>query len=462
MDVALTVFYEKIKITPEVQKFFSSQNMMQSAQSLQEKHWAVIASAKYDADYLNSINRIGQTHARIGLEPRWYIGGYALVLEQLIHIVMKHQWPKFMMMGKGNPNEAADALSALVRAAMLDMDFVISIYLEVLNQQRKTAELAQATQKQEAETAVGIVANALSKLAAKDLTFRIAAELPPTFHQLKTDFNAAIHEISSVIKGVAESARAMQSGAHEITVASDDLARRTEQQAASLEQTAAALAEITGTAKKAAEGAHHARTIVVAADENAKHSTTVVRQAVEAMDAISESAKKISQIIGIIDEIAFQTNLLALNAGVEAARAGDAGRGFAVVASEVRGLAQRSADAAKEIKGLISTSATQVEHGVKLVAETGKSLDLIMSQVAEINDVVSSIANGAKEQSNGLEEVNQAIGAMDLVTQQNAAMVEQSTAASHSLAQESKQLYEMMQQFSVQMQSEAESAQMAA
>ncbi|MGA2794357.1 MAG: methyl-accepting chemotaxis protein, partial [Roseiarcus sp.] len=186
-----------------------------------------------------------------------------------------------------------------------------------------------------------------------------------------------------------------------------------------------------------------------AADDDAKKSAMVVREAVEAMDAIAKSAQQISQIIGVIDEIAFQTNLLALNAGVEAARAGDAGRGFAVVASEVRALAQRSAEAAKQIKGLISASTTQVDHGVKLVAETGKSLERIMAQVAEINDVVSEIAAGAKEQATGLEEVNTAINQMDQVTQQNAAMVEESTAASHSLSQETDQLSGLIGQFQV-------------
>jgi methyl-accepting chemotaxis protein len=232
-------------------------------------------------------------------------------------------------------------------------------------------------------------------------------------------------------------------------MASDDLSRRTEQQAASLEETAAALDEITATVKKSAEGATHAHQVVAAADEDAKKSAVVVREAVQAMDAIAKSSQQISQIIGVIDEIAFQTNLLALNAGVEAARAGDAGRGFAVVASEVRALAQRSAEAAKEIKGLISASSIQVTNGVRLVAETGQSLERIMLQVTEINDVVSGIAAGAKEQATGLAEVNTAINQMDQVTQQNAAMVEQSTAASHSLSQETAQLAGLIGQFRV-------------
>ena len=201
--------------------------------------------------------------------------------------------------------------------------------------------------------------------------------------------------------------------------------------------------------KKSAEGASHARKVAAAADDGAKKGEVVVRQAVEAMDAIAKSSQQISRIIGVIDEIAFQTNLLALNAGVEAARAGEAGRGFAVVASEVRALAQRSAEAAKEIKGLISASTAQVDHGVKLVAETGASLERIVTQVTEINQAIAGIASGAEEQATALGQVNTAINQMDQVTQQNATMVEQSTAASHSLSQESERLASLIGQFQV-------------
>ena len=207
--------------------------------------------------------------------------------------------------------------------------------------------------------------------------------------------------------------------------------------------------EITATVKKSAEGAVHARQVVIAADGDAKKSAAVVRQAVEAMDAIAKSSQQIEQIIGVIDEIAFQTNLLALNAGVEAARAGDAGRGFAVVASEVRALAQRSADAAKQIKALILASTTQVNDGVKLVAETGVSLERIVTQVADINNIVGEIAAAAKEEASALEQVNVAINQMDQVTQQNATMVEETTAASHSLSQETDRLAGLVGQFRV-------------
>jgi methyl-accepting chemotaxis protein len=302
---------------------------------------------------------------------------------------------------------------------------------------------------QERAIVASSIGAALSKLAAQDLTYRLPADIPEAYLQLRADFNAAIGQLEEAMRNVAARTEAIRNGTQEISTASDDLARRTEQQAASLEETAAALDEITATVKKAAEGAGHAREVVAAADGDAKKSAAVVRQAVEAMDAIAKSSQQISQIIGVIDEIAFQTNLLALNAGVEAARAGDAGRGFAVVASEVRALAQRSAEAAKEIKGLISSSATQVDHGVKLVAETGKSLEHIARQVATINAVVAEIASGAREQATGLEQIHIAINQMDVVTQQNAAMVEESTAANHSLTEEIHQLFGLIGLFQV-------------
>ncbi|HWA60135.1 MAG TPA: methyl-accepting chemotaxis protein, partial [Caulobacteraceae bacterium] len=232
----------------------------------------------------------------------------------------------------------------------------------------------------------------------------------------------------------------MRAGAEEIAKASDDLSRRSEQQAASLEETAAALDEITATVRQTAAGAGQASEAVGAAKREAVQSGEVVAEAVAAMGGIEQSSKQISQIIGVIDEIAFQTNLLALNAGVEAARAGDAGRGFAVVASEVRALAQRSADAAKEIKSLISASSRQVEQGVGLVGRTGEALTSIGAKVSQIDVLVAEISGSAQEQATGLGQVNVAVNDMDKVVQRNAAMVEESTAAAHSLKAEAAQL----------------------
>lgn len=287
----------------------------------------------------------------------------------------------------------------------------------------------------------------LSAMARGDVTYRIPGRFPAQYARLQDDFNSAISALQSDLAVIDTNARSIVSGAQEISRASDDLSRRTEQQAASLEQTAAALDQITATVNRTASGATEASGTVQAARHDAEASGHVVREAVSAMDAIHASSHQITQTIGVIDEIAFQTNLLALNAGVEAARAGEAGRGFAVVASEVRALAQRSATAAKEIKVLISSSTTQVNTGVALVGQTGEALQRIVSRVAEIDGLVSEIAASTREQATGLREVNTAVNLMDQVTQQNAAMVEQSTAASQSLTNEAGQLVDLIARF---------------
>ena len=324
--------------------------------------------------------------------------------------------------GKDGATEAGEALAALVKAVLLDMDFAISVYMDAAEEARLKGE-AEAQAKERALVANSIGAG-LSKLAAKDLTYRMTNDMPEAYRKLQTDFNAALEQLEKAVQGVKGSTQGISSGTQEISTAADDLSRRTEQQASSLEETAAALDEITATVRKTAEGAAQARGVVSTAKADAERSGEVVRKAVEAMGGIEKSSQQISQIIGVIDEIAFQTNLLALNAGVEAARAGDAGRGFAVVASEVRALAQRSAEAAKEIKGLISASTAQVGQGVSLVDETGKALERIVAQVSEITTAVTDIAASAQEQATGLQQVNTAVNQMDQVTQQNAAMAE--------------------------------------
>jgi methyl-accepting chemotaxis protein len=314
---------------------------------------------------------------------------------------------------------------------------------------RANSEAEKARTAEEDAVALGALAQGMAAIAGGDLTHRMTAQVAPRAEQLKSDFNAAVAQLQDAMSVVVTNVSAIRSGSGEISQAADDLSRRTEQQAASLEETAAALDEITATVNRTASGARQASDTVQAAKGDAETSGNVVRDAVSAMGAIEKSAQEISQIIGVIDEIAFQTNLLALNAGVEAARAGDAGRGFAVVASEVRALAQRSAEAAKEIKVLISASTTQVNTGVSLVGQTGEALQRIVSRVAEIDGLVSEIAASAQEQATGLQQVNTAVNQMDQVTQQNAAMVEQSTAASHSLSQEAESLAGSVARFKI-------------
>ena len=315
--------------------------------------------------------------------------------------------------------------------------------------ERSIRDQTKAAAAEEQGRVVEALAKSLQALSEGDLTCRLTEAFPPDYDKLRSDFNGAVEKLQETLQVIATNAMGIQSGSGEITAAADDLARRTEQQAASLEQTAAALDQITATVRKTAEGTDQARRVVSTARKEAETSGSVVQEAVKAMDAIEKSSSEIGQIIGVIDEIAFQTNLLALNAGVEAARAGDAGRGFAVVASEVRALAQRSAEAAKEIKSLISVSTAHVTSGVKLVNETGQALGRIVTQVTELNGMILDIAGSATEQATGLGQVNTAVNQMDQVTQQNAAMVEQTTAASHSLAQETQQLSALISRFRV-------------
>jgi methyl-accepting chemotaxis protein len=320
---------------------------------------------------------------------------------------------------------------------------VTAIELERIENDRRRGSEA------EHQAVVTTLAEALGRLAKGDLTTRIEADLSGLYQQLKSDFNAAVGSLRETMGAISEATGAIAAGANEISGASDDLSKRTEQQAASLEETAAALDQITATVKRTAEGAQQAAGVVTTAREDAEKSGEVVRGAVSAMGEIERSSTEISQIIGVIDEIAFQTNLLALNAGVEAARAGEAGRGFAVVASEVRALAQRSAEAAKEIKTLINASSQQVRQGVQMVGQTGDALVAIVTRVAEIHSLVTEISASAHEQSTGLVQVNTAVNQMDQMTQQNAAMVEQSTAAARSLRSEAGELSGLVDRFRV-------------
>ncbi|MCZ7486207.1 MULTISPECIES: methyl-accepting chemotaxis protein [Rhizobium/Agrobacterium group] len=313
--------------------------------------------------------------------------------------------------------------------------------------ERLEREAQKAKDAADTQFAVDQLAGALLHLSEGNVAYRIDTPFVAHLDSVRDNFNASAEKLESTLSRLAQNARGIDAGANEIRSAADDLARRTEQQAASVEETAAALEEITTTVKDSTRRAQEAGLLVSKARSGAEKSGNVVREAVLAMGQIEKSSGEISSIISVIDEIAFQTNLLALNAGVEAARAGDAGKGFAVVAQEVRELAQRSASAAKDIKALITASNEQVRSGVGLVSETGQALEMIIAEVQEINRHVLAIVESAQEQSTGLQQINTAVNQMDQDTQKNAAMVEQSTAASHNLAKEASSLNQLLTQF---------------
>ena len=294
---------------------------------------------------------------------------------------------------------------------------------------------------------VARLGDGLAQLSSGNLTFRLSGDFPGEYGKLKNDFNSAIASLEETIQTVNASVGNIGGGTGEISKGAADLSHRTEQQAASLEETAAALDQLTSQVNSSADNARVAAKSVETASNDASKSGEVVQKAIDAMRGIEHSSHEISNIIGVIDDIAFQTNLLALNAGVEAARAGEAGKGFAVVAQEVRELAQRSANAAKEIKTLINTSEVQVREGVDLVGKAGSALENIAEQVIQINGLIRQISSSASEQAVGLKEINAAVNQMDQVTQQNAAMVEQTTAASMTLNDEAQTLKSLVARF---------------
>ena len=314
-------------------------------------------------------------------------------------------------------------------------------------EERERGELAQRELSRQQAAVVTSLAAGLGALAQGDLTVRLDEPFAPEYEALRRDFNHALEQLQQAIAAVVASAGSIQLGTGEMRTASSDLSSRTEQQAATIEETTASVEQVTARVGKAADTAAHARSAVLAARSDAERSGAVMQDAVRAMGDIQKSAHEITQIVGVIDEIAFQTNLLALNAAVEAARSGDAGRGFAVVASEVRALAGRSAEAAKQIKGLITASSGQVARGVALVGNTGTALEGICGKVAEIADLVGGIAQSANDQAATLLEINTAVGELDKATQQNAAMVEQSTSAIHALAEDAESLARLVARF---------------
>lgn len=323
-------------------------------------------------------------------------------------------------------------LAAFVRAGLLDMDIAVSAYFD-----------AESAVRMATVDKLGV---ALAQLAEGDLSIR-DLDLPAEFAKVTEDFLSTVAKLNEVMSKVANGAENINTGAAEILAASSDFANRTERQSASLEETAAAMSEVTAMIQNGANESASVNDAVVSIQQEVSESEVVVSAAVQAMDKIDKSSSEIAQIVDVIEGIAFQTNLLALNAGVEAARAGDAGQGFAVVASEVRALAQRSSDAAHGIKKLISNSAEQVERGVSLVGQTGTRLQLMVSQMSGIVQSMQLISEGAKMQATTVQQVSDAVTEMDRMTQQNAAMAEESNAASRGLASEAEFLADMISRF---------------
>jgi methyl-accepting chemotaxis protein len=401
LEAGLERFYGILSAVPSLARMFKDRSVQDHARERQVQHWRHLFSAQFDADYAAAVRRVGATHARIGLEPRWYIGGYALLLESLVRELPKTN-PRglFGWRRRAEDDMAADVI-ALFKAAMIDLDLSISLYLEELQADRD----------------------------------RLSTE------------TALLDRIKGVIAGVQSSVAQFSLSTREISEASADLSSRTENQAQSLARSLVAIEELTRGVTSVSDRAARISAMMEETGKAAEEGNQLAERMSTAIQRIAKSSDQVGETISVIDDIAFQTNLLALNAGVEAARAGEAGRGFAVVASEVRELALRSANAAKEIKALIQDSKSHVSDGLGRVKETSGALTQIAQSVQQVKGLVAEMSQDARAQTSGITEISGSIAQFEQISQQNAAMSEETAAASVMLADEARSIQTLLQGF---------------
>ena len=441
LETALTLFYAKIGTVPAVSRFFDGKPQMDRAKSKQVGHWKAIATGQLDEAYMEASSRVGLRHAQIGLEPRWHIGGYGVIMETLVRGIVHDAMaaalePRKGRFGRSVPRKAEDimvdvdamseAVIAVLKSMLLDIDIGVTAYFDKLTGDAREADDAARAKIQKAVAATGAV---LKDVAQGDLTSRVTEALDPEFDQIKDDTNSVAEKLAGIVGQLQRTSRSLKSATGEILSGANDLANRTTRQAATIEETTASIETLSSAVVENAKRAGSASETAKRLARSATDGGQVMAEATEAMSAIEASSSKISNIIGMIDDIAFQTNLLALNASVEAARAGEAGKGFAVVAVEVRRLAQSAAQASSDVKLLIEASAGEVRNGTQLVSRAAETLHDIQARAEESAGLIDTIARANGQQSAALEEVTVAVRQMDEMTQHNAALVEQTNAA---------------------------------
>jgi methyl-accepting chemotaxis protein len=495
MQTALERFYRKIATVPAVSRHFSGEQHVEHAKARQATHWSAIAAGRLDDNYFRSANVVGNVHARIGLEPQWYIGGYGLLLQTLVEGVLRDFLAErfsgaTLGMGKkyssrqilAEVDTVSAALAAMLKAVLIDIDIAVTTYFEKTHAEtvelnRQMGQVVTAARAgdfksrvQIESTTAGIqdmaegvnhlmatvdegveaTASVLGALAEADLAQRMTGDFQGAFARLQADVNAVGEKFAEIVGQLRGTSGSLKTATGEILSGANDLAQRTTRQAAAIEETSAAMEQLANTvvdnARRADSANGRARVVSAAAEQGGE----VMREANEAMERISVSSSKISNIIGIIDDIAFQTSLLALNASVEAARAGDAGKGFAVVAIEVRRLAQSAAAASSEIKVFIEQAANDVKAGSRLVSDAAGKLAVMLEGIRENAGLIDGIAQAGQQQSNAIAEVSAAIRQMDEMTQHNAALVEEINAAIEQTEGRATELDQLVEVFVVE------------
>lgn len=427
---ALERLYARIASDRRASALLPTQDKRDSASRAQLEHWKQLFSGRFDKRQVERSEHIGQVHARVGLTPNFYIGGYALVLEELIHRTMRRS-----VFTRLSGRRTGNMIGTLVKAGLLDMDAALNAYFKAEEEARKKV--------------IDSVGRALSAMADGDLRVDLQG-LPEAYQQIAIDFHRMRHEVSTILRDMAEAAENIDTGSDEISAAADDLANRTERTAEGITRTAEVMRGVTDAVLDTASAVSEINTSITEISGQAEQGGAIVISAIEAMDKIKASSEEIAQITEVIESIAFQTNLLALNAGVEAARAGEAGKGFAVVASEVGALAHRTTESAKSIKALIGKSSADVKEGHELVGQTRAALEQIIEKIGGAKQQAGDISARAETQAHNLQEVSGEIQKMDSSTQQNAAMVEQSNAASRALSAESQRLSAIVARFQLE------------
>lgn len=493
LDPALDRFYEQIGTVPELSHLFTDKGHIEHARSHQKAHWKAIAAGQLGADYYDNAVKIGDVHARIGLEPRWYLGGYAMILETLIAGIIQGQTAETLtkkgILGRYSRNDVtaqaeatSEVLGPVIKAVFVDIDIAISRYFErsqaetrLLNDQINhvagKAQVGDFSGRVEIQTSneaiadlaakvnglvtavehgLGATTKVLAAFAKADLTEVMEGQFDGAFAKLQSDVNSVGATLTGIITNLRDASDTLRTATGEILVGMNDLSTRTNRQAGAVEETSEAMAQLLATVSENADRATATRHAATEASRSAEEMAGVMQRANEAMERITTSSGKISNILSVIDNIAFQTNLLALNASVEAARAGDAGKGFAVVAVEVRRLAQSAASASADVKALLETSSTEVSAGSRLVSDAGGKLTEMLRSVRLSAALVGEIENATGQQTHALQQAAYAIRQLDEMTQHNAALVEETNTALDMTENQARELDRIINIFRVQ------------